>query len=87
LYKKNRPFNPDRLYALLNNNFLLDIVNTEDEAGHLHDHGHGQEHEEDEAEKEGEEEDEETESAYEARLAEIKENFKKEREEAAERKD
>jgi len=30
LYKRDRPFNPSKLHALLDSTFLLDIVNPED---------------------------------------------------------
>ena len=71
LYKRNRPFNPERLFKCLDGNFMLDVVNPE----HGHDHGHGEG--EEEAAEEGEDgeagegndeeecdEDEETEEQY-----------------------
>jgi len=80
LYKRNRPFHPERLHKLLDSSFLLDIVNPEDHAGHLHQPGEDEEmHDEEEEE---EEEEDETDEAYEARLQEAKEKFKKERDEA-----
>ena len=38
LYNRTRPFDPERLHACLDSNFMLDIVNPENHAGHLHEH-------------------------------------------------
>jgi G3E family GTPase len=76
LYKRNRPFNPERLHQVLESNFMLDIINPDADAEHDHDHGHDEEG--DDEEMEGEED--ETDDAYEARLAIAKEKFKADRE-------
>ena len=83
MYNRDRPFHPKRLHDLLDTNFMLDIVNPEDHAGHMH----GEEHEgeEDEGEEEEEEdedqEDDETDEQYEVRLNEAKDKLKKDRDE------
>jgi len=80
LYKRSRPFNPKRLHALLESHFLLDIVNPEDHAGHLHGHEDGDaEMEEGEEAEEEEDEEDETDEQYQARLNEAKEKFNKDR--------
>jgi len=65
---------------------MLDIVNPEDEAGHLpghdHDHDHEDEDEDEDGDEEMDDEEEETDEAYEIRLAEAKTKFKKDREDA-----
>ena len=38
LYKRDRPFNPSRLHQVLEDNFMLDIINP-NEHDHEHDHG------------------------------------------------
>jgi len=64
---------------VLDNNFMLDIINPNE-----HDHDHGQPEEGDEEEMEDEED--ETDEAYEARLAAAKEKFKSDREKGHEKK-
>lgn len=91
LYNRSVPFHPKRLHTLLESNFMLDIVNPEDQAGHLHgDHDHEHANEGAEGEEDGEEEedeDDETEEDYQKRLAEAKEKFKKEREVGGEKQE
>ena len=82
LYKRDRPFNPSRLYKVLESNFMLGVI---DPNQHDHEHDHGEEDQgEDQGEVEemkGEEIDEdETEEEYQARLAAAKESFKAYRE-------
>jgi G3E family GTPase len=84
LYKRNRPFNPLRLHEVLKSNFMLHIINPEEQHGHDHEHGA---EEEDEDMEDGEEcEEDETEEEYQARLKVAKDKFVKERDQAVEQK-
>jgi G3E family GTPase len=85
LYKRDRPFNPHRLHQVLDGNFMLSIINPDEQHDHAHGHGHDEGGEGDDEEMEDEEEDE-TDEAYEARLAAAKEKFKKDREDGHEKK-
>jgi len=77
LFKRNRPFHPERLHALLDKHFMLDIVNPDDEDGHGHGHDHGGDWEDAD-----DDEEDETDEQYEARLAIAKDKLKNERREA-----
>jgi len=79
-YKRDRPFNPERLHKLLDSNFMLEIVNPEEDGEHDHDHDH------DHGDGEDDDSEEETEEAYQKRLGEAKDKFKKERDQAFEKR-
>lgn len=79
LFNQKRPFHPIRLHDLLESNFMVDIINPEDHAGHDHHHDHGDEDEDEDGNEDEEDEDEETDEQYQQRLAEAKDKFKKER--------
>ena len=70
-YEATKPFNPERLKKVLDDNFVLAITNVDHSSGapvHAHDHGEEEEEGEDD-EYDGECEDGETEEEFMARVA------------------